>query len=93
MYFEENDYDYKLTECIINGERLIYDSCASGYLLDAKKYYGDNFQYIGSNFGEIYIDGKYQNFKETTHFFIRSNKKLERKRKLKKIKSINEKNI
>lgn len=79
------DGSHNTTECIINGVRRPYDACSSGTLNHALKFYRDNFEYIGSGTGEIYFNGVRNFFTGTHHYFIYSNKKQIRKKKLEQI--------
>ena len=76
-----------ITECVLNGVRIKYDACSSTKSLpEAIKSYKYAYVYIGSNNGEIYINGTLNNFNSEHHFFVRQNLKQQRKNKLIKLK-------
>jgi len=79
-------YGYKkhYLECVIDGVRQTYDACSSNDLDSAIAYY-DNFKYIGSNTGIIYVNSVKNDFKCTHHFFNRLNSQELRMYKLMKI--------
>jgi len=57
-------------ECVIAGERLLYDVCSARDLDVAQAYYGASFTYIGTGCTTIINNVPQQDFSEDHHFFI-----------------------
>jgi len=71
MYTDFFEYKENFTECVVKGERMVYDACAMDLTLyDAKQAYEKAFKYIGSG-RIIYVNGTKNRFKSPLHFFIR----------------------
>lgn len=84
-YYDDIFYRKSIRECVINGVRKPYDACSSNSLEYAIHFYRKSFVYIGSNNGEIYINGTLNNFNAEHHFFVRGNLNELRKDKLAKL--------
>lgn len=63
-----NDYGEM---CIANGEIKIFHACAEDPLEEAKEFYCENFEYIGSG-KTFWIDGVDQTSDKIMHFFVRN---------------------
>jgi len=58
-------------ECLINGQRQVYDACSSRTLAEAEDYYVPlGFKYIGSS-NTYFINGTENTSKDILHFFIK----------------------
>ncbi len=53
----------------MEGIKYAYDACHEGDLEKAKKWYGNNFKYIGSGY-TYYINGTKNVSKKLHHFFV-----------------------
>lgn len=89
MNYDYWDFTKTFCECEINGVRIPYDACSSSSKKESFESY-KNHEYIGSNNGIIYVNGVKNDFKQEYHFFIRSNLKNIRRKKLEKLKEISE---
>jgi hypothetical protein len=87
MWRDYYDNEDTFCECEINGVRIPYDCCSSNSKKEAFEVY-KNHEYIGSNNGVIYVNGVRNDFKQEYHFFIYSNLKKNRRKKLEKLKEI-----
>ena len=91
MKSRDYSWDYRsyknFCECEINGVRLPYDACSSNSKKEAFEAYKKH-EYIGSNNGVIYLNNIRNDFQCEYHFFIYSNLKEIRKKKLEKLKEI-----
>ena len=58
-------------ECIVNGNRMVFDAQTGGSLKKAKEFY-KNMDYIGSG-KVVYYNGVKSKVTKIAHFFIRKN--------------------
>lgn len=71
FYSGNNSYYEVQRECLINGQRQVYDACSSNTLAKAEEYYVPlGYKYIGSS-NTYFINGTENKSKHILHFFIK----------------------
>lgn len=71
IFYSGNSYYEWQRECLINGQKQVYDACSSHTLAEAEEYYGPlGYKYIGSS-NTYFINGTENKSKDILHFFIK----------------------